>query len=167
MRLAALLVLVGAIVGVIAWAVAGGGQSSADAPQAATAGAQIPTVRQSVSDAETLARAAAAGRQNEDPRRRQLRQSVLSAADRLAASPCEERLRQALREAVAALLADLQQTRDRPVETLEVDGRALDASGVLNRPVTDVISEAETAHVMTPGDSRGFQPRGRLACGNG
>ncbi len=167
MRPAALLVLVGAIVGAIAWVIAGGGEPSADAPQAAAASAQIPTVRQSMSDAEMLARAAATGRLNEDPQRRQLRRSVLSAADRLAASPCEERLKQALREAVAALLANLQQTRDRPVETLDVDGRALDASGFLNRPVTDVISEAETADVMTPGGSHGFQPRGRLACGNG
>jgi hypothetical protein len=131
-------------------------------------------------DDAALARAAAAGRLAEDPDRHSLRQAVLRAAERLAATPCDERARDDLRRASAALVTHLLDSEDKPLEFVMVDGRGVDASGYFNAAAGGVIRQAMRDGVLSHGDlpmprheARWLGPAkpstelGRFACATG
>ena len=90
--------------------------------------------------------AAAAGKLHEDPQRRALRQAVLNAANRAAASPCDTRQRRALSDAFDAYRRHSEATADDRVETLTLpDGRVIDVSRHFDDPVEDAWRFALTA----------------------
>ena len=60
--------------------------------------AALPTFESSRADREILERARSSGRLSEDPARRELRQAVLRAANRLENSPCDSGAKLAFRE---------------------------------------------------------------------
>ncbi len=113
---------------------------------------EIPVLEQAMQDRLGLQQAQAEGRLPENWRRRELRQAVLDAARRLEAAPCDAAAREELRRAILALLALLMATADKPVETLALDGRIIDASSFLNAPAATVMREAAVAGVISPAE---------------
>jgi uncharacterized heparinase superfamily protein len=89
-------------------------------------------------DRDAVQNAAGSGRLHEDPERHALRQTVLNAANRVDASPCDTQQRQKLSEAFDGYQHHLQATADDRVETLTLgDGRVLDVSRHFDDPVED------------------------------
>jgi hypothetical protein len=89
-------------------------------------------------DREAVQNAAGSGRLHEDPERHALRQKVLNAANRVAASPCDTQQRQKLSEAFDAYQHHMQATAEDRVETLTLgDGRVLDVSRHFDDPAED------------------------------
>ena len=112
--------------------------------------ARIPTFQQSVANKSELQRALRDGRLVEMPKQHTLRIAVLDAGDRVAASPCDPKGREALRLAVAEFLSYQMQIQDKsPAETLVVDGRTIDARGFLNSGAGAVTQGAIAAGIVT------------------
>lgn len=122
---------------------------------ALTPSAQVPTFEQSRADSRVLEAAASSGTLREDPGRRELRQAVLTAGNRLENSPCDKTVQLALRKATSELMANLIRTRDEPIETYTIDGRVVNATGFLNTAAITVMREAQSSGVLRPGDMRG------------
>jgi hypothetical protein len=130
---------------------------------------RVPTFEQALADREALKDAAESGRLREDPQRRALRQAILRAADREEASPCDNRLRQALGEAIAAFFTNVTAAGSDSVETITVSNREINSSVYFNEQVRNVFHEAIAAHISIPGMPAGrmeSEPSGRLACIN-
>lgn len=90
-----------------------------------------------------LERAQRDGRLREDAGRRELRQAVLRAGERLDQLPCDEFLRQDFAAAAIPFLRAAMTNRDRPpVETLRVEGKVLNATRFLDGQVTIRIERA-------------------------
>jgi hypothetical protein len=107
---------------------------------------RLRTFSQAKEDSVALANAAAAGKLHEDPQRRALRQALIYASGRVESSPCDNQLRQGLKDAVAAYLSYLRQTHDDPVETFTLeDGTVIDATGYLSQPARDAMHRAQAA----------------------
>src|SRR3954451_268254 len=95
---------------------------------------RIPTFQQSLADGAELERAQAQGRLVEAPRQHDLRTALLRAAERVDGSPCDQAGRESLRVAATEFLAyQLKVNNSAPEETLVVDGRTIDARGLLNK----------------------------------
>jgi len=97
-------------------------------------------------DREAVQNAVGAGKLQEDPRRRALRQAVLNAANRVEASPCDTRQRSALSSAFDAYRRHLAATTEDRVETLTLpDGRVIDVSHHFDEPLDNAMRYALTA----------------------
>ena len=97
-------------------------------------------------DREAVQNAVGAGKLQEDPRRRALRQAVLNAANRVEASPCDTRQRSTLSSAFDAYRRHMAATTEDRVETLTLpDGRVIDVSHHFDEPVGDAMRYALTA----------------------
>jgi hypothetical protein len=97
-------------------------------------------------DRQAVQSADGAGKLHEDPERRALRQALMNAANRAAASPCDTRLRQVLSDTFDTYRHHMTATVDDRVETLpRDDGTAIDLSQHFNEPVEDAWRFAETA----------------------
>jgi len=96
-------------------------------------------------DREAVQNAVGAGKLQEDPRRRALRQAVLNAANRVEASPCDTRQRQVLSDVFDVYQRHMAATADHRVETLTLpDGRMIDVSHHFDEPVDDAMRYALT-----------------------
>ena len=97
-------------------------------------------------DREAVQNAVGAGKLQEDPRRRALRQAVLNAANRVEASPCDTRQRSALSSAFDAYRRHMAATTEDRVETLTLpDGRVIDVSHHFDEPLDNAMRYALTA----------------------
>lgn len=103
-----------------------------------------------------LERAMAAGRIHEDPERRRLRQAVLDAGARLQASPCSPAVKPVLVAAVTALLSNMYETDDQPVEMVTIGGKEIDATAFLNDEAGQVIRDAKNVELL---HSEDFPPK--------
>jgi len=106
------------------------------------------SVSQRISDNALLLRARDAGLLVEDAHRHALRQAALDAGRQLEGTPCDAGAQQQLRHALDALLAELHDTMDKPLETIAVDGRVIDASPVLNETARQVWQNADAAGIL-------------------
>ena len=107
---------------------------------------RLRTFSQAQEDRVTLADAAAAGTLHQDPQRRALREAVLDASSRVESSPCDNRLRQGLKDAYAAYFRYMVQTRDDPIETFTLkDGTVIDATGYFSGPVREAVRQAQAS----------------------
>jgi hypothetical protein len=133
-------------VGVITW-FATGGPTPGVQVRPLTPNPEIPTFQESVKRSErneqAFAEAAAQGGLVEDPAMRARRQAVITAARKLDVNPCDKDAREELRKAVVAFFrANMSASDKKPVETMVVDGRVVDARGHFNREATDIMTMA-------------------------
>ncbi len=104
---------------------------------------ELPTFAQAERDLGELQQAQRDGRLQEDPDRRELRQSVRRANERLKGLPCDEVLRQDFVDAVIPFLRAVMATRgEAPVETVRVGDRVLNGTHFLDGQVTYEIERA-------------------------
>jgi hypothetical protein len=146
------LLLVGIVCAVVAWVV---WTNSSPGLVSANPSPQLRTFAQTVADRDALESAKRTGRLHEAPARRELRQAVLRAANRLENSPCDAAVRLAFRKAVVSLIAHLRDTDDAAPETYAINGRVVDTTGFLNSEASDVIEQAAFAGVLRDGDIMG------------
>jgi hypothetical protein len=155
---------------------------SSEAPPAPSPDPALWSFERSVERRESLEVAKARGQVHEDPQLRQLREAVLVASSRLEFSPCDDRLRPPLRQAIGALLVGLRDAAGQKRETATLDGVALDATPFLNTEAAAIISEARQVGLVHREDLPAevgilFPPRppypdggrygGRFACVDG
>lgn len=138
-----------AAVAVITWFVAGGPVPIV-ALRPLTPSASVPTFQQSLSDDRALQGAHADGKLVEDPAMRARRAAVIAAGQKVDANPCDKAAREELRVAVVAFFkANMSASDKKPVETMVVDGRVVDARGFLNGRATDVMTMAFADGILT------------------
>ena len=113
----------------------------------------LPTFAQAERDLGESERAHREGRLQEDPERRELRQAVLRAGERLDRLPCNESLRRDFVDAAIPFLRTVMATRDEaPVETFRVDGRVLNGTRFLDGQAIRRIERAVSDGLLHPED---------------
>lgn len=100
-------------------------------------------VEMRLQDMVKVRQAESEGRVIEDPVRGELRQNVVTTFERLDQAPCDEGLREDFVAAVIPFLEAVYETRNRaPIETVEVEGKVLNATAYLDKEALDKISMA-------------------------
>lgn len=108
-------------------------------------GVTVTLFPQDVAERAAVQNAAAAGQLRQDPELRELRQAIFNAANRVEASPCDSRQRQALREAVQTYTREMFSRATRPpTETVTLaDGTVLRADSYFSQRVAAAARHAE------------------------
>lgn len=142
----------------------------------------LPTFGQAVKDGDDIERAAMAGRLPEDQSLRAMRQRVTDAAYRLEAFPCDAAARGELRTALATLTKEQirRALRGKDSESVQINGRKVDASSFLNEETSKIFEEALFQGVLRQQDLpfprpiaaemaqlSGVQKEGRFVCESG
>ena len=101
--------------------------------QPLTPSAKIPTFEKVQSQLAVLRQADKDGLLQQDPVREEQRLAVLEAFARLEKSPCDEGLRREYSKSLIPFLkSDIREADKPPVETFEIDGKVLNATGYLD-----------------------------------
>jgi hypothetical protein len=106
-----------------------------------------PGINPRPGDVAALDNAAAAGKLHQDPERRVLRQSILDAANRVEASPCDPQRRREMVQAATAFNALVTHSDPSEIETYALnDGTLVRTSHYFNDVVRDAMGRADGAH---------------------